>query len=534
MRLLDAATCTFRSFVDDEIPPYAILSHRWGEAEVTLQDLESGNTHGKAGYKKVTMTCSIASAAGIGYVWINTCCIDKTSSAELSEAINSMYHWYQDATMCYAYLADVPPGMANPPVLDEDKLRYELPAPLYDSFHIAKDSFRSEWFTRGWTLQELIAPSALVFLDQTWGEIGSKLTLSLQISRITYIPEVILRGGDLSLACVAEKMSWASRRETTRVEDKAYCLMGLFGVNMPLLYGEGENAFLRLQEEILRISDDYSIFACMYDLSTSGSLLATSPAAFAGADWIAQADIAGIKHEPITIDNQGIHLTLRIRDMRKTGTYYQGYDYEVFLPCMMKKEDNSVVAIALNRDTMTKGFYKRKPDIKHYYMHKSPWILDLPYTKISVRQQRQRIRVPVLSRLAASGQVAGLRLLFELGVGPEFRDDRCQAALLQAAVHEKSQAVEVILEKGFAPDEREDWLVKTMCSWSWLTEPGPGFNERREKARKVVPTIISALTPESRSRVCRRVMEAKDGINQYYFAKLIPSEEDLEGSTSGH
>ena len=161
------------------------------------------------------------------------CCIDKTSSAELSEAINSMYRWYQESGVCYAYLADVPPNAFS----------------------------KSRWFTRGWTLQELIAPSTVIFLDQKWQEIGTKSSLQRVISEITGIPTDILLGGDLEDASIAQRMSWASKRETTRVEDAAYCLMGIFSIHMPMLYGEGERAFIRLQEEIMRVSDDHSLFA---------------------------------------------------------------------------------------------------------------------------------------------------------------------------------------------------------------------------------------------------------------------------------
>jgi hypothetical protein len=176
--------------------------------------------------------------------WIDSCCIDKTSSAELSEAINSMFRWYQNAQVCYAYLSDVPA--------------------IEDLDHYRKDSEfrRSKWFTRGWTLQELLAPEIVVFYNHDWVEIGTKALMSGVIRSITNIDRGFLMGeSEIKPACVAQKMSWASRRKTTRLEDTAYCLMGLFDVNMPLLYGEGEKAFYRLQLEIIKNSSDESIFA---------------------------------------------------------------------------------------------------------------------------------------------------------------------------------------------------------------------------------------------------------------------------------
>ena len=165
---------------------------------------------------------------------MQSCCIDKTSTAELSEAINSMFRWYQNAKVCYAYLADV----AN------------------------KDEFSSSrWFSRGWTLQELIAPKVVRFYSSDWTLLGLKSELCHLLQEITEIDAFVLETGLFSQVCIAKRMSWASRRETTRIEDRAYSLMGIFDVNMPLIYGEGPKAFTRLQHEILRVSADQSLFA---------------------------------------------------------------------------------------------------------------------------------------------------------------------------------------------------------------------------------------------------------------------------------
>ena len=183
------------------------------------------------------------------------CCIDKTSSAELSEAINSMFRWYEKAKVCYAYLSDVS-GDAN---LKKD----------------VSEFVGSRWFTRGWTLQELVAPKSVLFYSRRytgWHFLGTKEDLCDHISAVTGIDTDTLYGAGLELASVARKMSWASHRETTRVEDTAYCLLGIFDVNMPLLYGEGKKAFLRLQEEILRSSYDYSLFAWGLNLTSVSDL----------------------------------------------------------------------------------------------------------------------------------------------------------------------------------------------------------------------------------------------------------------------
>ncbi|KAI1785938.1 HET-domain-containing protein [Ganoderma leucocontextum] len=191
---------------------------------------------------KIREACRVARANGYRYLWIDSCCIDKTSSSELSEAINSMYQWYACADVCYAFLADVP--------AEEDRRR--------------KDSkFRlSRWFTRGWTLQELIAPANVVFLCGDWTFIGSKHSLASLLAEITNISyNALLRVEPLKEFSVAERLSWAARRQTTRVEDRAYSVLGIFAINMPTLYGEGEGAFRRLQEEIMRRIPDESLFA---------------------------------------------------------------------------------------------------------------------------------------------------------------------------------------------------------------------------------------------------------------------------------
>jgi hypothetical protein len=238
MRLIHARTFELKEFFDEDIPEYAILSHTWGEEEISFAEFKISFAKQKKGYSKITFICNQALTDSLQYAWVDSCCIDKSSSAELSEAINSMYKWYKMSIHCYAYLSDVA-------VSDFEK---QLP--------------KSRWFRRGWTLQELIAPKSVKFFDQDWQLFGTKAELTEKISQITGIDESLLGNpNSIGLFSVAQRMSWASNRETTRVEDAAYALMGIFGVNMPLLYGEGKSAFIRLQEEIIRISSDDSIFA---------------------------------------------------------------------------------------------------------------------------------------------------------------------------------------------------------------------------------------------------------------------------------
>ncbi|KXJ89481.1 heterokaryon incompatibility protein-domain-containing protein, partial [Microdochium bolleyi] len=248
MYLLNIDTRELELFSEDNIPRYAILSHTWGPDEATWEDYRPKSAHHRPprrhgpGHAKIDACCKLAKADGFQHVWIDTCCIDKQSSAELSEAINSMYAWYARAAVCYVYLVDL--NRYTPPSLDAA---------------LQADIKRSRWFTRGWTLQECLAPDRLHVLDASWTLIG--YSLSDLISSITGIPAKFLWDTNIRTASVAERMSWASGRQTTRTEDLAYCLLGLFDVSMSMIYGEGEHAFDRLQHEIIKRYDDQSILA---------------------------------------------------------------------------------------------------------------------------------------------------------------------------------------------------------------------------------------------------------------------------------
>ena len=254
MRLLNVDTYQLEDFFYGERPPYAILSHTWGNDadEVSYRDVLNGRLDMILGDKtltspiprKLTGCCNQAREDGFRYVWIDTCCIDKTNSVELQEAINSMFQWYRDAAVCYAYLSDVHDGA--------------------DPYHDTTDSpFRtSRWFTRGWTLQELLAPLNFRFYDADWHFLGTKGDLCDVVESVTGISSSYLLGiTELGEASVAQRMSWAAKRVTKRAEDLAYCLLGLFDVHMPMIYGEKDKAFRRLQEHIIKDNRDDSILA---------------------------------------------------------------------------------------------------------------------------------------------------------------------------------------------------------------------------------------------------------------------------------
>ncbi|KAL8920471.1 MAG: hypothetical protein Q9208_006220 [Pyrenodesmia sp. 3 TL-2023] len=296
MWLLDTSTLKLKDFIANEVPQYAILSHTWDAEEVSFQDIDKAESKALKGYKKIERCCALAWSKGFDYAWIDTCCIDKKSSAELSEAINSMYNWYAKSGVCFVYLSDFN-------IISREELN--------DS-EVTLQFRRSRWFTRGWCLQELLAPNRMEFYTSNWGFIDNKSGLRFQLSVATGIPIRFIQDGELiAEASVAARMSWASTRETTRLEDEAYSLMGIFDVNMPLLYGEGRKAFLRLQHEIARSLDDESLFAWHTEDLQSG-IFAPNTRAFEGCGAIRSLEVPN-KHrvtprQAATITNRGLHL----------------------------------------------------------------------------------------------------------------------------------------------------------------------------------------------------------------------------------
>ena len=393
MRLLNVRSRRLEEFFDKPVPDYAILSHTWGEHEIVYQDfqqsdhllrllrevqvlslsptqssqkpalsqsrlrnettLDSLKPHSTPSrYVKIDGCCAQAIKDGCRYVWIDTICIDKSSSAELSEAINSMYKWYANGLVCYVYLSDVR-STFDP----QDELG-------------SADFRKSRWFTRGWTLQELLAPSQLVFFTSSWSEIAmvdkdpwswsagdrphdSMLSL---LTTITKIPRVYLSFGKrLQDAPVCQRMAWSAHRQTTRPEDEAYCLLGLFDINMPLLYGEGRKAFMRLQQQLMQVAADDTLFCwgrdafaepdSYPDVEWSG-LLAKSPSWFSGLQSTSLK--LELRQQPshYMLTNRGVLLTLPRTTYGDTP-----FDSEMLvIPLNVKTASGKCLALPLRLD----------------------------------------------------------------------------------------------------------------------------------------------------------------------------------------
>ena len=342
MRLINVETLGLEEF-HTNIPPYVILSHTWADnnEELTFSHVKNGKVdkHG-VGSVKLRGCCEQAKKDGLGYAWIDTCCIDKTNSVELSEAINSMFRWYRRAQICYTYLSDVPSN--DEPWKSGSKFQ------------------SSRWFMRGWTLQELLAPSSLRFYNSDWRSLGTKVELCAVIEKITNIPRYFLLGiAELQEASVAQRMSWAAKRDTKREEDLAYCLLGIFGVTMPMIYGEGsEEAFSRLQEQIMRTTRDDSIFAWRLALEgpssnpteiTLGKVLAAAPSDFANCGCIVPREQFATNSPFISGGSLRIYLSLLSSASGTIG----------LLSCGPEYDREQVVGIPLTNTTSDEYFRPR-------------------------------------------------------------------------------------------------------------------------------------------------------------------------------
>ncbi|KAF4450394.1 hypothetical protein F53441_6518 [Fusarium austroafricanum] len=312
-------------------------SKSWGNdsEEVSFEELMRGSTR-KIGMQKVRGCCNQAIKDELKYAWIDTCCINKESSKELDEAINSMFQWYQRAAVCYTYMADVPHGQ--------------------DIWEPKSNFYSSSWFTRGWTLQELIAPGEVRFYDQTWSLIGTKEDLASEIEDITNIPRRFLLGWvDFHQASVAQRMSWASKRKTKREEDIAYCLLGIFNVTMPMIYGEGHKAFERLQLKIMEQTTDDSILAWGVkvqgmeseshshpgDGCMSAGIFATSPTDFAKCGRIVPKLLDSTCINTFAVSGGYIRISLKLQSSESGVTYG-------LLNCGLERNSDGVIAIPLH------------------------------------------------------------------------------------------------------------------------------------------------------------------------------------------
>lgn len=349
--------------------PYAILSHRWltdPDEEVVFEDMTTFEQMKQTRAKcrsagKIMDACRAARdqrKAGrcFEYIWIDTCCIDKKNAVELSESINSMYRWYKDADLCLVHLRD------------------------HDSTSRSSDAMKDIWFTRGWTLQELVAPKVVRFFDCQWISIGDRRSLQDKISTRTGIDRDTLLGGNVAAKSIAHRMSWFRDRTTFRPEDSAYCLIGFFGVNMPLLYGEGlEKAFRRLQEEIMKLSDDHSLFAWhIPDRSDEESrvfgLLAPSPNCFGlTGNYHFKPNPSNVS--PFTMTNKGLSIALNIMEVpNEPGTYIASLDCPIgadsFLGIFLKCTQPQIGRYSRTKNRAGKDVCKIKirGDLKSIYV----------------------------------------------------------------------------------------------------------------------------------------------------------------------
>ncbi|KAL0258019.1 hypothetical protein SLS55_007190 [Diplodia seriata] len=375
MRLLDTSTLALHYFAADP-PPYAILSHTWGDEEVGFQEWQARegdpSIKAKEGFQKVRSFCRKACMVGYKWGWADTCCIDKSSSAELSESINSMFRWYRASSVCFVHLSDV----------SEKRIA------------LGSEFANTRWFTRGWTLQELIAPEDVVFYNRDWIHMGTKRDHCEIISQLTGIDHENLHDfepdNSVSMAC---RISWASKRQTTRPEDTAYCLMGIVGVNMPLLYGEGHNAFQRLQEEIIKVSDDHSLFAWSPVQPHARFLPGIYRGVLAGYPWQFSSDVI---HERPTggfhywrtsymMTNKGLQIKLPLVPSETSSTIYYGIldcivqkrsidhtSYGIGVPLVCVSDDGTQFARVENRSLKTFDFSRRQTEglIRQIYIRR--------------------------------------------------------------------------------------------------------------------------------------------------------------------
>ena len=257
MRLLErneVGKISLTSFDDDKVPPYAILSHRWDREEVLLKDMMNGTAESKRGYHKIRFCAEQAWLDGLRYCWVDTCCTNQSSSAELSESINRMYRGYQSADRCYVYLTDI--------LKDEYGEWFKYPEEA--------NRERPRWFTRGWSLQELLASRDVIFYDSDWERLGNRTEPSNAIHAFTNVPISALIERDVRSYSKRECMSWIEGKNTKKPEDLAYSMLGIFNVSLVVNYGEGaKSAFRRLKQAIDTYEEDDRASRLPVHLSTS-------------------------------------------------------------------------------------------------------------------------------------------------------------------------------------------------------------------------------------------------------------------------
>ncbi|KAH8173545.1 heterokaryon incompatibility protein (HET) domain-containing protein [Sarocladium implicatum] len=453
MRLLNSATLAFHEVHGDCHEPYAILSHTWGDEECSIRDMALPDVSTRKGYPKIKMCCDQAAADGLKWAWVDTCCIDKTSTAELSEAINSMFRWYRQATVCYAYIADV------------DDVT-ELP--------------KSRWFTRGWTLQELIAPSHVQFYSSAWKYLGAKHDQPINdiLHNVTGIEKSVLRDGEYRSVCAARRMAWAAKRETTRIEDRAYALMGLFDVNMPLIYGEGTKSFLRLQQEILKDSEDLTILCwgignslyidnqdpAIYHAGTGP--FAKGPSDFATHMNIRQAGLTKFRSDfPVTITGAGTTLK---------GALYKPFLGDILvLPCTTLEYPDALIGIPVTHfSDDASGYFSRRGRPVRMYLEDS---------SASDMLQTLHIRPPKVLAVGASKAVPK----FFFG---RIQDASCSSALAFDAAYHPADVTYDAVERSFAYPDGVSGIVGAL-----IFSPNPVWDAVQSRITRLGHTKLSSI-----------------------------------------
>ncbi|KAI8631383.1 heterokaryon incompatibility protein-domain-containing protein [Xylariaceae sp. FL1651] len=353
MWLINTTTLQLEEFASHPKGEYAILSHRWEEGnEVNFQHWKARKSIEQRGCHKIMKFVQKAAERGLRYAWADTCCINRESSEELSEAINAMFKYYENSAECYVYLSDLPPSTQ----VDQGLSAHHTSGTEQAIEKARGVSFaESEWFRRGWTLQELIAPRKVYFFDCDWQFYGTKKTLKHHIMDVTGISDLVIDGSshirDCSIAC---RMSWAANRETTRVEDMAYCLLGIFDIHLPLLYGEGEEAFVRLQEKICTETTDMSLFAwkTLEPSDFYSSLLAISPANFRDSAQVALFDLPlqtdyndefAVTNRGVRFDQMSLHFSTRYGVLLDLHCCMENdATYTALFICVCRTQDNWV------------------------------------------------------------------------------------------------------------------------------------------------------------------------------------------------
>ncbi|KAF6827287.1 HET domain-containing protein [Colletotrichum plurivorum] len=497
MWLINTQSLTLQEFVDPSSAEYAILSHTWEDEEVTFQDinnLEQSGARRKTGFSKIVKTCEIARQMDLRFAWVDTCCIDKSSSAELCEAINSMFSWYKHSTVCLVFLSDLP--------------ALENPVPQVISgrgFPYSQETFGAcRWFTRGWTLQELIAPDHVVFFNSSWERFSRKDDCLDILSNITGISHSVLESSSsLYRTPIAVKMSWAASRQTKRIEDRAYSLLGIFDINMPMIYGEGHKAFRRLQEEVSRETNDLSLFAWRAPLIGGGGaqlfrgIFARSPAEFSTCSDLRRSSTGNEPQREFTLTNKGVRVETKLYKHAQ-GAYimYLGFTIQAKVP----------VCIFLKRTA--EGFIRSEP-----------WSLQCEEAMIDVEKYRDVFTIHVQKEVTPQEDLGFRRRMhrsFHISIrfptslkleaieaSPEYLWDRFHSTFISNDPDKSFAAKLHILVRGTDGNLDEAFPLTLTLGWASTIQKPFAVLYGTENSTKTPKRIHSKCPPKRLPRSCQ-------------------------------